>query len=75
MNINEQLQKGTVTSAPMQPSTLRYSFVTPPPPVGRWHLPGSVPGCGTYFTVAAKPSWLHIKMMKLLLGWKYEEMK
>lgn len=52
-----------------------YTINTLPPTVGFWVMPGSVPACYIKFNVHTKPTWLHIKMMKLLLGWKYEEMK
>ena len=52
-----------------------WKIYTPPPVVGWWLMPGSVPGCRTQFAVYKKPSWLHIKLMALLLGWKYEEVK
>lgn len=52
-----------------------WTLITPPPPVGWWILPGSIPSCQIKFSVPSKPNWLHRKMMQWLMGWKWEENK
>ncbi len=44
-----------------------FNFEESPKPVGRW-----IVGQGTSLHVFKKPTWLHIKMAKLLLGWEWK---
>lgn len=55
------------------PNAARYTVLTPPPVVGWWILPGSIPTNCTKFSVRARPNWLHRKMMQWLMGWKWED--
>ena len=52
-----------------------WTFIKPPPAVGWWILPGSIPSCQIKFSVPSKPNRLHRKMMQWLMGWKWEENK
>lgn len=54
---------------------VRFSFYKPPPTVGYWVLPGSKKGFETKFSMTGKPNRFHRMMMKLLLGWIWEDVK
>lgn len=53
----------------------KYTISSQPKIIGWWWLPGSDHTCGTRFGVTKKPSWLNIKMMQWLMGWRWEETK
>lgn len=56
-----------------QADTPAFTFVQPPPVVGYWHFPGSSPACATRLAMGSRPSWLHRWMMRILLGFKWED--
>ncbi len=56
-------------------SHAHLSFYLPPPTVGYWVLPGSEKGFETKFSMTGKPNRFHRMMMKLLLGWVWEDVK
>ena len=49
-----------------------YTFISPPPAVGYWVLPGGSPAGYIKFSCHNKPRWLTIKMMWWIFEWKYE---
>lgn len=54
---------------------VQLSFYNPPPTVGYWVLPGSEKGFETKFSMTGKPNRFHRMMMKLALGWVWEDVK
>jgi hypothetical protein len=54
---------------------VRLSFYAPPPVVGYWVFPGSKKGYETKFAMLGKPNRFHRLMMKLALGWVWEDVK
>lgn len=48
------------------------NFTTPPKTVGYWVLPGSLGSSAFKIACYSKPKWFTIKMMKLILDFKYE---
>jgi hypothetical protein len=46
-----------------------------PKPKGYWVFPGSHPAYATKFGVLYKPNWFHMTMMRLILGFKWEDIK
>ena len=54
------------------------SVPVPPKPVGRWIIPDVIlhyQGTGANIDVVRKPNWFRVKLISLLLGWKYESFK
>lgn len=54
---------------------IAYQIKAPPPVVGYWVLPCSDTAYKTMFAAYSKPNWFHRKMMKLLIGWTWEDKK
>ena len=51
-----------------------YKIYEPPPPVvGWWVFPGSYRGHAFKIACYTKPRWITIKMMKLILEFRYEQ--
>lgn len=53
----------------------QFELIKLPRPAGYWLLPGHDNGCGTRFSSPKKPNWLVRKMMRILLGFKWEDFK
>lgn len=51
-----------------------WTFQQTPKPVGWWIFPGSSGGTNIKLGAYKQPSWLHIKMMDLLLGFGWEQL-
>lgn len=47
-------------------------LIYPPKVVGYWVLPGSLGSSAFKIACYSKPKWFTIKMMKLILDFKYE---
>lgn len=44
-----------------------------PTPIGYWVFPGASSAYRVQLGAFARPNWFHIKMMKLLLGFRWKE--
>ena len=50
-----------------------FSVFTSPKVLGYWIFPGCGVGYRTQLAAYSKPSWFHQKMMKLILGFGWED--
>ena len=53
---------------------IQWELIKLPRPAGYWIMPGSET-CGTKFSVQKKPRWLVRQMMRLVFGFKWEDLK
>lgn len=54
---------------------IAYQIKPPPPVIGYWVLPCQDTQYKTMFAAYSKPNWFHRKMMGLVLGMKWEDVK